>query len=333
MWVLEEPIYLLLFIIYLPAIYLCHFYRDRGGVISLSIGISKKSSFQPKNIFLKTILFLLDLSFWAGIALLFLALAGPSFVEKEKIYLSRGVDIVFVLDESPSMAAKDFPNSNRFDVAKKVIKEFVAGREHDPVGLVTFADQAALRIPPTLDTKFFFNALDQIELMELGNGTAIGMGISIASLHLKQSTATEKIIILVTDGENNAGQIAPIDAAKIAGKMQIKIYTIGVGTSGEVPIEYVNKKTGRVISGEYKSNLDKELLTKISDLTGGKFFYAKTASSLNAVMSSIDSLEGVEKRIKIKTKSKAYYREFIQLGLLLIMIAFFIKKLFFREVL
>ena len=332
MWIFERPVILLFLTLIVPSIYFCHFFRGRGGLLSASTGLWKSSSFKPKNYFLKFILFISNLSFWLGVIIIILAIAGPSYVEKEKVYLSRGIDIVFVLDESPSMAAMDFPPTNRFDAAKDVIRSFVNAREHDPIGLVTFAEEAALRIPPTLDTDGFLSKLDDLNLMELGSGTAVGMGIAIAALHMQNSTAVEKAIILITDGENNAGEIVPESAAEIAAGMDVRIYTIGIGSKGEVPIEYVDPETGKIITGQYQSDFDESLLMEIAEKTNGKYYYAPTVNALSGVMEVIDSLESTEKRVKIKTSTQPAYRQFIIIAMILILIDFFIKKLFLREV-
>ena len=332
MWIFERPAYLLLLTVVVPAIYFTHFFRGRGGVIPFSIGLWKSSRFKPSNHILRFIAFISNTAFWSGVVLLLLAMAGPAYVEKEKLYLSRGIDIIFVLDESPSMAALDFPPTNRFDAAREVIRKFVNGREHDPVGLVTFAEEAALRIPPTLDKKSFLNKLDQLELMQLGNGTAVGLGVAVAALHMQNSTASEKVIILITDGESNAGEIVPQASADIAAGLGIRIYTIGIGTKGEVPIEYTDPDTGKIITGQYRSDFDEQLLRELAETSSGKYYYAPSVNALTSIMSSIDSLETTEKRVKIKTSSKPVFRQYILIALALILFDFIIKKLFLREV-
>ena len=333
MWIFENPSYLLLLALLPPSIWFCHFSRKRGGVFPASVGVWRSQSFKSRNHFLKFVLFMSTLFFWLGVAGLVASLAGPSYVEKEKIYISRGIDIVFVLDESPSMAARDFPPSNRFDAAKEVIKSFTASREHDPVGLVTFAEEAALRIPPTLDYRSFNRAVDELSLMELGNGTAVGLGIAIAALHMQNSTASQKVIILITDGESNAGEIVPESAADIAARMGIKIYSIGIGSKGEVPIEYEDRETGKIITGRYNSDFDEQLLRDIADSTGGHYYYAPSTNALSSVINLIDSQESSEKRVKIKTTTRPGYRMLILISVMLILTDFIIRKLFFREVL
>ncbi len=315
-----------------PLIYLRHFWPGRGGRFPFSFTIWQKEIFRPGFGFTRILLFSGTLAFWIGVTLFILALSGPELVKKKKIYLTRGIDIMFVLDESPSMAARDFAPDNRFEAAVKVIEDFVKGRDHDPVGLVGFGKDAVLEVPPTLDYSFFLQQLHSLKVMELGNGTAIGMGIAIACLHLKNSTAKEKIIILLTDGENNAGEITPETAAEIAASLGIKIFTVGLGTNGEVPLEYTDPRTGKTFKGMYEGVYDEALLKKIAEVTKGNFFSAATPGALKNVISSIDSLERIEMRSRLKIETRPVHREIILVGFLLVLYNFFIRKWLLREV-
>ncbi len=316
-----------------PIIYLRHFWKKRGGRLSFSFTIWEQEVFRPGMYISKFILFLGSFFFWLGLLFLIIANAGPSLVTREKIYMTRGIDIMFVLDESPSMGGKDFLPVNRFESAKKVIKEFVEGRDHDPVGLVSFGKNAVLRVPPGLDYENFLIQLKNLQLMDLGNGTAMGMGIALACLHLQESTAKEKIIILLTDGENNAGEIVPESAAQIAVAMGIKIYSIGIGSSGKVPLEFIDKETGKIYRGMYESKYDEDILKEISNMTNGEFYQARSPAALDTIMSSLDSLERIEKRTRLNIKTRPIHRELILLGFILILTDFFLKKWIFREVL
>jgi len=325
----------MLFVIILlpPLIFLRHFWKNRGGRLSFSFTIWNQEVFKPGIYFSKLILFLGSFFFWLGLLFLIIANAGPSLVTREKIYMTRGIDIMFVLDESPSMGAKDFLPVNRFESAKGVIKNFVQGRDHDPVGLVSFGKNAVLRIPPGLDYDNFLTQLGNLQLLDLGNGTAMGMGIALACLHLKESTAKEKIIILLTDGENNSGEIVPESAAQIAAAMGIKIYSIGLGNSGKVPLEFTDLETGKIYRGIYESAYNEDILKEISNITNGEFYQARSPGALDTIMSSLDSLERIEKRTKLNIKTRPIHRELILLGFILILSDFFLKKWIFREVL
>ncbi len=333
MWTVEEPLFLLLLPLVIPGIFFSHYYRRRGGVIPYPLGIWQGETFRGGSRGISLLLALTSLVFWAGFVVLILSLAGPIRVTKEPVYLNRGMDILFVLDESPSMASKDFRPANRFETAKDLMGQFVEGRENDAVGLVTFSGEAALRVPPTVDYGTFKSRVEQLELMTLGDGTALGMGIAVAVLHLQDSQASEQVIILLTDGESNAGEISPLAAARIAAEMGIRIYAVGVGSAGRVPLEYTDPATGRTYRGQYDSGFNEELLMEMAALTGGMYFGAPSPGALDQVLRSIDSLETTEKRILIKAHTSAQHRPFIMAGFLLILISFILRKAFLREAL
>jgi len=270
-----------------PLIFLRHFWKNRGGRLSFSFTIWQKEVFKPTIYITKFILFIGSFSLWLGLLLLLIANAGPSLVTREKIYMTRGIDIMFVLDESPSMAGKDFLPHNRFESAKDVIKTFVLGRDHDTIGLVSFGEHAVLRVPPGLDYGHFLERLEGLQLMELGNGTAMG----------------------------------------------IKIYSVGLGSVGEVPLEFTDPETGKIYRGMYESGYDEEILKELADITDGKFFQALSPGALDTIISSIDSFERIEKRTRLNIKTKPIHRELILIGFILILSDFFLRKWIFREVL
>lgn len=329
----DYPGMLLLIAILPPLIFLRHFWKNRGGRLSFSFTIWQKEVFKPGAYISNFVLFCGSFLFWMGFLSLLIANAGPSIVSREKIYMTRGIDIVFVLDESPSMAGKDFLPENRFESAKNVIKTFVEGRDHDPVGLVSFGKNAVLRVPPGLDYEHFLEQLDGLQLMNLGNGTAMGMGLAVACLHLDESTAKEKVIILLTDGDNNTGEILPESAAYIAAAMGIKIYSVGLGSIGEIPLEFTDPETGKIYRGMYKSGYNEEILKEISEISNGEFFQALSPGALDTIMSSIDSMERIEKRTRLNINTQPIHRELIIIGFVFILFDFFLKKWIFREVL
>lgn len=328
----ETPLFLLLLVLLPPAVYVRHFWPKRGGRLKFSFSMRDQERFAPPQGGVRALVFLCALFFWGGCGLIIIALAGPVTIERERVYLTRGLDIMIVLDESPSMGAKDFPPENRFQSARRIISSFVEGREHDPVGLVTFGEEAALRVPPTLDYEHFFRTLNDLFLMDLGDGTAIGMGISVAALHLRHSTAPGKVIILLTDGENNAGEVLPRTAATIAAKMGIRIYTIGIGGEGEVPLEYQDPETGKTYTGTYKSGFDEELLRSIADIGEGDYFHAATPGALESIFNTIDSMETFGKRAKVRVISHPLHRVFMYIALGFILLYFLVKKVFLKEV-
>ena len=329
----ETPQYLLLLLLLPPLIYFRHFRKNKGGIISFPFKVWKGSGFYPSQLFLKSILFFLAVLFWMGIILFILVLGGPSLSRHEKLFLSRGVDIMIVFDQSPSMAGKDFPPVNRFETAKEMTSHFIAGRENDPIGIVSFGTDAVLRVPPTLDYNLLSDRLNSLQIMELGDGTAIGMGLAVAALHLSNSNATEKIIILLTDGENNSGEIQPETSASIAQKLGIRIYSIGIGRSGEVAAEFTDPETGSVYSATLQSNFDELLLKKIAEESGGRYFHAVSPGTLEAVFQTIDSLESVERLVKMQVVFEPLHHLFILIGFILIMTEFVVRKVVFREIL
>lgn len=332
MWSFESPYNLLLLLAIPPLLYYLHFREKRGGMISFSFRIWGGDNFRQKINLARLLDIFFWFIFWCGFACFIIALGGPLEIEKEKIYLTKGVDMIIVLDESGSMSAPDFKPTNRFESAKEVIKKFTQSRENDQIGLVTFGSEAVLRVPPTLDYTILEQTLKSLKIMELGDGTAIGMGIAVAVLHLRSSKAKEKIIILLTDGVNNEGEVTPQQAASAAMEMNIKIYTVGIGRLSEIEWIYQDIESGleyKGSSGEY----DEELLLKLARLTGGKYYYAGDPRVLSAIFEEIDSKEKTDKRVKIFVKRIPRHNIFLVIGILCSCIGFLGRKWFLKEIL
>lgn len=328
---LKSPEILFLFLAVPVLIYLIHFRKNRGGILELNLFIWKDRSFGRGINWSRIFGVLLWILFWTGLCLLIFALSNPILIKKEKIFLTRGIDMIIVLDESPSMSADDFKPVNRFVSAKKVIRDFTQARENDPIGLVTFSSEAIMRVPPTVDYNTLLEVLDGLQLMELGEGTAIGKGIAVAALHLKSSPARTKVIILITDGVNNEGDITPETATRLAAELGIRIYTIGIGKTGDTSWKFTDPNTGTeyiATSGEF----DEKLLREIARLSGGKYFYAGKQSTLQEIFQEIDSREKTEKRIKISVTSTPVHNTFIFWGMALVFISFTVRKGLFREI-
>jgi Ca-activated chloride channel family protein len=202
----------------------------------------------------------------------------------------EGTDIVVAMDVSTSMLAKDF-SPNRMESAKKVATQFVAGREHDNIGLVLFAGESFTQVPMTMDNATLVNAIGQIKMGLLEDGTAIGDGIATSINRIKDGKAKSKSIILLTDGSNNTGVVAPLTAAQIAHKYGIKIYTIGVGSNGNAPYPVAIDFAGNIQYQTMPVVIDEATLQKIAATTGGKYFRATSGKVLQQVFKEIDSLE------------------------------------------
>lgn len=333
MWVFEQPAFLLFLALLPPGIWLRHFWKGRGGRIPLPLATYPAGGYRSPFHLSKVLKTLSAALFWSAAAVLIVALAAPARVTRERIYLTRGMDIMVVLDESPSMAAEDFLPLNRFETAQRVISSFVESRENDAIGLVSFAGEAALRVPPTLDYDQLLAALGELQIMDLGDGTAIGMGLAVAALHLSQSQASEKVIILVTDGVNNKGDVRPQTAAQVAGELGIRIYAIGIGTDEEVPVEFTNPETGETFRGSVRGGYDPQSLRDIGEISGGSYFGAGTPGTLENVFRAIDSTERVENRVRTRVVSEPFHRELIFLGLAMIATHLIFRVVLLREVL
>ncbi len=261
---------------------------------------------------------------WTGIALLIIALARPqerlTTVERN----AEGIDIVMVLDMSTSMRAEDL-KPNRFEAARQVAKDFVDKRDTDRIGLVTFAMKSFTVVPPTLDYRLLKDLIDDLEMGIIEDGTAIGMGIATAVNRLKESEAESKVIILLTDGQNNAGEIDPVTAADLALTYNIKIYTIGAGTRGTAPYPIQDPIFGRRYQN-IQVDIDEEMLTSVAELTGGRYFRATDTEQLESIYDEIDELEKTEVEELIYTDYKDLYSVYLGWSLGLLFLSFLMKK-------
>lgn len=234
------------------------------------------------------------------ISLLLFSLATPESLVVRQEIVPSGVKIVIGLDVSGSMAAEDFQPENRLAVAKKVLQDFVRGRTSDQIGIIIFAGKAITRSPLSLDHEALLKSLKTIQLGVLPEGTAIGTAIISAVNRLQRTTSDasaksegDRILVLITDGRNNAGEIHPLDALKIAIGQKLKIYTIGVGTYGTVPFPVIDEKGKKTYRYE-KADVDEPLLRQIAERTSGKYFRAGDADSLKILFEQIDQLEKSE---------------------------------------
>lgn len=249
------------------------------------------------------------------VALLILAAARPQVGRRLSTVLTEGIDIVLAIDVSRSMLAEDFKPRNRLHVAKRTIARFIAGRRNDRIGLVVFAGRAYTQCPLTTDYGVLVSLLSEIEVGMLEDPTAIGTAIATATARLKNTESVSKLVVLVTDGRNNAGKIDPLTAAELAQALDVKVYTVGVGREGEV--DYPDPR----VPGRYtkiKSDVDEPTLQAIADRTGGSFFRAHDPDALDEIFTQIDELE----RTKRETRDYTRYRELfvIPVGLALLLL-------------
>lgn len=240
---------------------------------------------------------------WLVLALFIVALAQPRRIHGEQQVHASGVDIVVALDLSGSMASEDFEENgqriNRLDIAKEVLGKFVDQRPNDRIGLVAFAGRAYIASPLTLDHDFLKQNLDRIHLGMIEDRTAIGSALTTGLNRLRDLKSKSKIIILMTDGQNNAGKVQPLTAAEVGQALNVKIYTIGVGTRGMAPYPVgVDPFTGRKMYQQTEVDIDEDTLQKIADKTGGKYFRADNTEALRKIYSEIDRMEKTEVQVK-----------------------------------
>jgi Ca-activated chloride channel homolog len=228
--------------------------------------------------------------------LLLIALSHPQSVEVRRQLLPSGIDIIVALDVSGSMAAEDFQPRNRLEVAKDVLHNFIAARPSDRIGLVMFAGKSVTRSPLTLQHASLLQTLQTVKMGDLPEGTAIGSAIMsgvnrlISAQTQTSSKKGEEILVLLTDGRNNAGEIHPLDALNIAVSQKIKIYTIGVGSMGTVPFP-IMVAPGKKGYRYEKVDMDEDLLERIAEQSGGKYFRASDPKSLQLLFTQINKLE------------------------------------------
>lgn len=261
------------------------------------------------------------------------AFAKPVQHHQEIVYTSRGSEVIFVVDISPSMAARDIGNITRLEAAQSCIRTLVEDNGGISVGLVEMAKDAALSVPPTMDRTLFFSKLNSLIIGELGDGTAIGNGLSCAILHLNNSSSVKKSIVLITDGENNSGVIHPLTAARLCADKGISLYVVGVGTKGIVPLEYADPVTGKVYSGNLDSNYDSTNLSRIAIEGNGNFYETATLTSLSQTLNTIAKSENVVQSYHIKNNDESYSEKFLFLALILLCASWFIRRVLLQEVL
>lgn len=262
---------------------------------------------------------------------LVIALTRPQLTLTEEEVKADGIDIMMSMDLSSSMLAQDFA-PDRLSVSKEVAKEFVDKRIHDRVGLVAFAGESFTQCPLTTDHAIVKSFLSELDVGKLQDGTAIGMGLASAVNRLKDSEAKSKIIILLTDGVNNAGYIKPLTAAEIAKEFEVKVYTIGVGSEGTARSPISRRSDGRYEFGYSRVEIDEDLLREISAMTGGKYYRAIDEESLENIYREIDTLEKTEIEINVFKRYKDEFRMFLVTGLILLLLEFLFSKIILRQI-
>jgi len=258
-----------------------------------------------------------------GIFLLFFSAAGPSIRISDTVWLNRGADIIFIIDTSPSMAAIDMDGKNRFTAGKELLIDFASKRPSDSIGLVAIGEDAVLLLPPSTDREALKLRLEHLQIGELGDGTALGMGLAVASYHLEKSNAKHKVAVIITDGENNAGAIHPETAAGFLLDIGASFWVIAIGSAGEVPIDYTDPYTKIRRTGLFDSRYDSESLRRLSAAGGGTFLYASNADSFSSAFSQLDLSEiTIQRSRNIIRRFSVFFHFFIPAVFLIVSVNF-----------
>ena len=316
-------------------IYWAFFSKKAKGAFfysGLNLLAKKEFSFRASLDFLPKFIKLAALTF------IVFALARPQTAEHITNQTQEGMDIMIVMDISLSMLVEDMGGMTRLQASKQVVKEFIAGRPNDRMGLIVFSGESFTKVPLTFDHELLESNLAQVKtLSSIKDGTAIGLALANATVRLKHSPPDSRIIVFLTDGENNTGFIDPETALQLVRKNKIKVYTIGLGSeSGTFPIKYeAHDAMGR---SSYRkvyvnSRINKELMNKISSQTGGAFFMAKNLTSLKRIFKRIDELETYEIQIDRWTQYKEHFAGFLFTGSLLYFLSVLLSlTVFFRGI-
>ncbi|OQA91528.1 MAG: von Willebrand factor type A domain protein [Elusimicrobia bacterium ADurb.Bin231] len=322
------PYFLVLIPLFVTAYFLLVKNRKlkRRGIIISDIKIISGSDSAPAGIkFLSRIRIL-------AVLLMILSLARPQGGEKSSEITKKGIDIILCLDTSTSMLAEDFKPHNRLVVAKQAVKKFVKGRKTDRIGVVVFSAAAFTQCPLTTDYGSLLDFIDKVEIgMTQTDGTAIGTALLTAVGRLKDSVSKSKVIILLTDGRNNAGEVDPVTAAKAAAAFGIKVYSIGAAGIGPAPYPVDDPVFGRRYV-QMKEDLDEQTLSGISLATGGMFFRATDKASLEEIYKKIDALEKTDFKIDEYTNYRELYRYFLFPAALLFLLEIILSNTIFRTV-
>lgn len=320
-----HPYFFLLLLLVPLAVWLYLWREKRPATFTLStIGAfrGRKVSWRTRLCWLPFALALL--AFISGVV----ALARPQSSNAYSTESTEGINIVLALDISGSMLAKDL-QPNRFEAAKSVAGEFVSSRPYDNIGLVVFAGESYTQCPLTTDHAVLLNMINGVEMGLVNDGTAIGSGLATAVNRLKEIKEGSKVVILLTDGTNNSGTIAPVTAAEIAASFGIRVYTIGVGTMGEAlyPIQ-------TYLGVEYVSmpvEIDEASLKQIASATGGQYFRATDNNSLHKIYEEIDQLEKVKLKVESFTQKEELFPPYLWAALILLFAALLLRSTLFRR--
>lgn len=322
-----NPKYLYLLLLLIPLIGWYIFkLRKMQATFKLSSGYAFEKAPSTLRVYMRHFPFLLRV---IAIALIIIVLARPQSVNSSDISKSEGIDIIMALDISGTMMANDF-SPTRLEAAKKVASEFINDRQSDRIGLVIFAGESFTQCPLTTDHRVLLNLLSEVKFGMIEDGTAIGLGLANSVNRLKDSQSKSRVVILLTDGSNNAGQIAPLTAAELAASYGIRVYTIGIGSRG-TSVARVMTPYG-MQSMNVSGDFDERTLTEIASKTGGSYFRATDNTSLSGIYDEIDQMEKSHISVNTVTKRKELYLPFAIMALALIGGELILRRTWLRNI-
>lgn len=322
-----NPKYLYLLLLLIPLIGWYIFkLRKMQATFKLSSGYAFEKAPSTLRVYMRHFPFLLRV---IAIALVIIVLARPQSVNSSDISKSEGIDIIMALDISGTMMANDF-SPTRLEAAKKVASEFINDRQSDRIGLVIFAGESFTQCPLTTDHRVLLNLLNEVKFGMIEDGTAIGLGLANSVNRLKDSQSKSRVVILLTDGSNNAGQIAPLTAAELAASYGIRVYTIGIGSRG-TSVARVMTPYG-MQSMNVSGDFDERTLTEIASKTGGSYFRATDNTSLSGIYDEIDQMEKSHISVNTVTKRKELYLPFAIMALALIGGELILRRTWLRNI-
>lgn len=321
-----DLLWLLLVIIPMAAYYVFRTLQG-GAAIQMSSVSGVEGAGKPLKYYGRHLPFVLRC---AAMALLIVALARPQSSEQGSRTSTEGIDIILAMDVSGSMLAQDF-KPDRITVAREVASKFIVDRVNDRIGIVVFAGESFTQSPLSTDKRTLTNLMSQIRSGIIEDGTAIGNGLASAVNRLRDSDSKSKVVILLTDGVNNSGQITPLTAADIAASYGIKVYTIGVGTRGTALMPGYDRWGGRVLA-PVQVEIDEETLTQIAEKTGGEYFRATDNKTLQQVYDKINELEKTKIETDDFTKYNELFAKYALIALALLVLEFLIGKLWLRRI-
>ncbi len=320
-----EYLYLLLLIVPLSVWYVLRLSKSQAS-FKLATTSAFKGMRPDLRVYMRHLPFALRM---ISVALIVVVIARPQSVSSWDETETQGIDIVLALDVSGSMLAQDL-EPDRLQAAKKVAAEFITDRPNDNIGLVIFAGESFTQCPLTTDHKVLLNLLNEIEFGMIEDGTAIGLGLATSVNRLKDSASQSRVVILLTDGTNNSGQIAPLTAADLARSYGIRVYTVGVGTKGMAPTP-VNTPYG-VRMQNMAVDIDEKTLTEIAAMTGGQYFRAQDTEGLRQVYEEIDEMEKYLISVQNVTRRKELFLPFALAALGLILLELLLRRTWLRSI-